>query len=72
MNMMSPSNGPAHDRRGGRTYREPAGGRFRSSGYLAAAQRLVSPAFIGVTQIWDGTATGGDLPGTKGRGIIVA
>ncbi len=30
----------------------------------------VSPDFIGATQIWNGTATGG-LPGTKGQGIIV-
>jgi subtilisin family serine protease len=30
----------------------------------------VSPAFIGATGIWNGTATGG-LPGTKGQGIIV-
>jgi subtilisin family serine protease len=30
----------------------------------------VSPPFIGATQIWDGTATGG-LPGTKGQGIII-
>src|SRR5262245_13168992 len=30
----------------------------------------VTPAFIGATGIWNGTATGG-LPGTKGQGIIV-
>ena len=29
-----------------------------------------TPAFIGATAIWDGSATGG-LPGTKGEGVIV-
>jgi uncharacterized repeat protein (TIGR01451 family) len=30
----------------------------------------VSPTFLGVTGIWNGTSTGG-LPGTKGEGVIV-
>ncbi len=29
-----------------------------------------TPAFIGATALWDGTATGG-IPGTKGDGVIV-
>lgn len=34
------------------------------------AQTDLSPAFLGVTGVWNGTTTGG-LPGTKGEGVIV-